>query len=499
MEKGDKKRKIINQHKMVVKDAREVSYGMEADIEITTGKMKGLARAKIYGPSKSSTKKNRCTILIEKYPNPNSEVKFATILSRKIVKPLLDTYLKGLGWKNIMKNSTINITDRVQCLDCEKSFGKGYIKTHMVKMHKNKCSLCKKTFQKVYDLKNHEKNVHNKSENDIHKNAKQSEISITPKKVFNPGSEKEANSQNLKNLNRFSCIQCNIKFNTNMELSEHITKSHIHDNWPDSGSKRDASLVKTSSMVEPKKKKAAHETEMKERSDMMDKKILEKRKREEINNELEKKRHTEKKVQEEVLLELEKKRKMKEKERKTNNIEETKKSPNLSSDLPYNVSELPPEVRRMYDGSKEYHVPGDGACCLNCLAAWIYLNVQDGPALSRDLNTHIAENREYYKDKISFPLTITLAGGERRVFDIGEEDTFFDTLVASPDATYMWRGSEDLIAIANLTKMEVEVVVYDQQTKVVEMPTQQYKPDPNFPWKAEDVNALRDNHYKKLD
>ena len=131
MEKGDNNGKIINQHKMVVKDAREVSYGMEADIEITTGKMKGLARAKIYGPSKSSTKKNRCTILIEKYPNPNSEVKFATALSRKIVKPLLDTYLKGLGWKNIMTNSTINITDRVQCLDCEKSFGREYIKTHI--------------------------------------------------------------------------------------------------------------------------------------------------------------------------------------------------------------------------------------------------------------------------------------------------------------------------------------------------------------------------------
>ena len=48
-----------------------------------------------------------------------------------------------------------------------------------------------------------------------------------------------------------------------MELSEHITKTNIHDNWPDSGSKRDVSLVKTSSMLKPKKKKAVHETEMK--------------------------------------------------------------------------------------------------------------------------------------------------------------------------------------------------------------------------------------------
>ena len=184
MEKGDKNGKIINNHKMVVKDAREVSYGMEADIEITTGKMKGLARAKIWGPSKSSTKKNRCTILIERYPN--SEIIFATKLSRKIVKPLLDTYLKGLGWKNIMKKSTINITDRVQCFDCEKSFGKGYIKTHMIKMHKTKCSLCNKTFQREHDLRNHTKNVHEKSELDFHRNTKQSEIIITPTKFVSP-------------------------------------------------------------------------------------------------------------------------------------------------------------------------------------------------------------------------------------------------------------------------------------------------------------------------
>ena len=46
--------------------------------------------------------------------------------------------------------------------------------------------------------------------------------------------------------------------------------------------------------------------------------------------------------------------------------------------------------------------------------------------------------------------------------------------------------------------MEVDVVVYDQQNKEVEQPTQQYKPDPHFPWKAEDVNATRDSKYEKM-
>ena len=163
---------------------------------------------------------------------------------------------------------------------------------------------------------------------------------------------------------------------------------------------------------------------MKERSDMMDNKILEKRKREEIDYELEKKRQSERKAEEEVLVELEKKRKNKENETKKIDRTQTIKSPNLSVELPYNVTELPPEVKCLYQGSKEYHVPGGGACCLNCLAAWIYLDVKEGSALSRDLNTHIAEYTHYYIDKISFPLTITVAGGERIVFDVGEEEHF---------------------------------------------------------------------------
>ena len=65
---------------------------------------------------------------------------------------------------------------------------------------------------------------------------------------------------------------------------------------------------------------------------------------------------------------------------------------------------------------------GDGACCLNCLAAWILLDPKQGPILGRDMNTHIAEYRRYYKEKISFPLTVTLAGGEIKVFQEGDED-----------------------------------------------------------------------------
>ena len=40
------------------------------------------------------------------------------------------------------------------------------------------------------------------------------------------------------------CKQCSRNFKTKMELNENNEKVHIHDNWPDSGSKRDASMIK---------------------------------------------------------------------------------------------------------------------------------------------------------------------------------------------------------------------------------------------------------------
>ena len=147
-EKGDANAKIINQHKMVVKDAREVSYGMEADVEISMGRLKGLARVKIWGPSKSDKSKNKCTIIISKYSN-NADSKYAETLSRKIIKPLFESYLKGPGGRDTIKKSNGINKDRVQCTDCEKSFGKRYIKTHMVKIHMNSCDICRN----IYKLK----------------------------------------------------------------------------------------------------------------------------------------------------------------------------------------------------------------------------------------------------------------------------------------------------------------------------------------------------------
>ena len=107
--------------------------------------------------------------------------------------------------------------------------------------------------------------------------------------------------------------------------------------------------------------------------------------------------------------------------------------------LPANVKQLPPNVKSLYPDSLEYVVPGNGACCLNCLAAFIYINANEGPMLGRDLNTHIAEYRNEYIKRMIFPRSVTLGNGKKLNFKKGEEEKFFNCLVESNDLSFMWR------------------------------------------------------------
>ena len=120
-----------------------------------------------------------------------------------------------------------------------------------------------------------------------------------------------------------------------MDRLDHNKTKHIHDNWPDSGSKRDLSMIKTSSISEPKKKKTAYELEMKERSDNMDSKILEKRKKDEMEDILNKKLIEEKKKQQEIKESLDKKKK------NTKKISKGSLHKKTEFHLPKNVKELP--------------------------------------------------------------------------------------------------------------------------------------------------------------
>ena len=94
------------------------------------------------------------------------------------------------------------------------------------------------------------------------------------------------------------------------------------------------------------------------------------------------------------------------------------------------LRELPLCVKPLVEeNSKEFLVKGDGPCFLRTTAAHLYGDEEEWAQLARDLNTHQAEYRETYTEKISadFPVTVQVGvNGETKVLQNSTE--YFDWL-----------------------------------------------------------------------
>ena len=261
---------MINDHEIQIKDYRTQKYGVEIDIEVETSKTREFAILKIWGPSED---KKKCTIMVSK--SKLSEDKFATVLSRKIIKPLLDCHIKGEDIHAMIAHIP-NSNDKVTCDKCKKSFNKSYLRTHIQNQHP-RCNICSETFiTKIY-LKEHTANKH---------------TSVSIKILKEVGKDKQGKKGLSKPFQSktLTCDICSFTSYSERYLWMHKEKSHINDptNNEMIGAKRDLTLVKTSSISEPFKKKRVlvkrteeEEKELKQRSNKMDEQILEKRRLEE--------------------------------------------------------------------------------------------------------------------------------------------------------------------------------------------------------------------------
>ena len=122
--------------------------------------------------------------------------------------------------------------------------------------------------------------------------------------------------------------------------------------------------------------------------------------------------------------------------------------------------------------------------------------------MSRDLNTHEASYRDYYvaKIKADFPLRVTIGtNGKHKDFKQGEENQFFDWLMESQSAIYMWRGCVDVLGLANMYQMNIDVVIYETN-KPPEV--RHFGPDEDFPWhdydKMKPTPKNQKNHPKMI-
>ena len=109
--------KQMNKLQIKVLDFRRNMNKPEIDIEITKGSDRGNAVLKFYGPNS----KKEHTLMVCKLKK--HDLKFVTILALEIVKPLLDSFISGEGWMNLLVKSSAKSHEKPhQCKVCSKGF-----------------------------------------------------------------------------------------------------------------------------------------------------------------------------------------------------------------------------------------------------------------------------------------------------------------------------------------------------------------------------------------
>ena len=137
--------------------------GKEVEVEITKGKEKGEASLKFFGPNS----KKDCTVMITK--NKKHEAKFVKIIAMDVIKPLLEKFISGEGWVNLVKTSDKPVEKPFVCDVCRKGFvSERTLENHVEKFHgKNfSCNGCDKRFNEDMQLKLHMK-THQEEETEM--------------------------------------------------------------------------------------------------------------------------------------------------------------------------------------------------------------------------------------------------------------------------------------------------------------------------------------------
>ena len=264
-------------------------------------------------------------------------------------------------------------------------------------------------------------------------------------------------------IQQYQCDQCSLKSNTKKEINEHMEDKHAHADSPEY--KRKKVDITEEALDKMKTLSVSEENQSKIETNKQDEKVL---------------RAIIKEDDKVMDLDIEKKRKRvcSNKRKKVVQVQKAEKTdPNLR--------ELPSSVKPLVeDGSQEYIVQGDGPCFLRTTAAHVMGDQRDGPQIARDLNTHQAEYRSIYQEKVSadFPLTITIGvQGQEKTF-LNSND-YFNWLQESHEAAFMWRGCVDVIATCNMTNMDIDMIIYEEG----KAPEKQiFKPDHKFPWREDD-------------
>ena len=217
MKKGNQK--IVESIAFKVLDCRKMNHGNEYDVEVSKEKERGIAVLKIFGPNG----KKEHTIMINK--SKKHDVKFVELLAIDVIKPLLDRFGSGDGWKSFVKtapNQSDNLKKVHNCHICKKGLcTEKNLKNQLEKIHGVSeafiCKLCAFKTESEIDFKNHDMkiddtgvdlmDIDSRNEKDGNKRNRNNSDSSNPIS-FPP--MKQIHKYFLHQPVPFDCVACNI-------------------------------------------------------------------------------------------------------------------------------------------------------------------------------------------------------------------------------------------------------------------------------------------------
>ena len=467
--------------------------GLEIVVEVSANKTKGQAMLKVYGPKEDLKKENSVTITKIK----ESDSKFVLILAEKVIKPLMDGFLSGErkiaeSFQNTAKSASIK-GKKFKCSFCDKLCkSSSGLKGHITKKHLNFQQPENEDGVEVCSKKRKQEEEINEVVESIISNVIHSEEKVTLEEDVDEGRKytKMCNSCDFQveaNKNyisvqkilkhrdscslRVSCFQCDLKFKDQTKMKKHM---------------RDVHGQSTNSLSPPNKKKKAdevlsnkdiidlsesieemevdnyekEENVLRERSKLMDEKVIKKQKKndEEIENYLKKKENAPKDTENiKVTKQAKTKNILKQKKQMT----KTDKNVNATKYESKNLKEVPENCKHLVNkGDLVYTVPGDGACGPNSAAAHLFQDEGMGPILRKKMNAFFAK-MFYKKYQFKTPCSPDSPFKRRvknKIVEFTDPEELINFLKTSDDAMYMWSDSEDLTIIADMYQMRIKII-----------------------------------------
>ena len=221
------------------------------------------------------------------------------------------------------------------------------------------------------------------------------------------------------------------------------------------------------------------EETLNERSKRMDERIMKKEKQiaEEESKRLKNNQEKEDKKAFEKLLKVDKakneqklkKQKSKDKRKKLNkrNNESVNKESKAACAVP-NLKSVPQGCRHLVnEGDVVYVVPGDGACCPNCAAAFFFHDEVFGPKLRMRMNQFFVKHWKTKYQSIcpcsqETPFVRMTSEGE---VSYNDPEELFKYLLSENKKTYsMWSDCVDLVVIADLYQVDIKVITIRSQS-----------------------------------